>query len=63
MSEKKYECKCNTNSKELPVVMGGIVVYELAIIIFLLVLIYFDLDVPCEKPHSLITTGPEEVRP
>ena len=62
MSEKKSECKCKCNSKEFPVVIGGIVVYELAIIIVLLVLIFFDLDAPCDKPHS-ITTEPEEINP
>jgi hypothetical protein len=60
MSEKKCECKCNSKPKELPVMMGGIVVYELAIIIVLLILIYLDLDAPCENPHS-ITSEQEEV--
>lgn len=47
MSEKKCECKCNSNTKEFPVIIGGIVIYELAIIIIMLVLIFFELDVPC----------------
>ncbi|EGW41613.1 hypothetical protein [Desulfosporosinus sp. OT] len=54
MSEKKCECKCKSksSSKELPVLIGGIVVYELAIIIGLLVLIFLDCDAPCEKPQT-----------
>jgi len=62
MSEKKCECKCNSNSKEFPVLIGGIIVYELAIVIILLVLIFFDLDAPCDKPHS-INTELEETSP
>lgn len=42
MSEKNCVCKCNSDSKEFPVVIGGIVVYELAIIIVLLILIYLE---------------------
>lgn len=59
MSEKNCVCKCNTDSKEFPVVIGGIVVYELAIIIVLLVLIFFELDAPSENPEST-TTETEE---
>ncbi len=64
MSEKKSGCKCQgtSSSKEWPFVIGSIVVYELAIIIVLLVLIFFDLDAPCDKPPS-ITTDPEEMNP
>jgi|GEM_PF-5333511 len=58
MSEDKCVCKGNTDSKELPVVIGGIVVYELAIIIVLLVLIFLDLDAPLENPQA-VTTEPE----
>jgi hypothetical protein len=62
MSEKKCECKCNSNPKELPVMMGGIVVYELAIIIVLLILIYLDLNAPCEKSQA-IPSEQEEITP
>lgn len=63
MSDKKCDCKCNPNPnhKDFPVVIGGIVVYELAIIIVLLILIYLDLDnVPCEKPFS-VSSEQEEI--
>lgn len=62
MSDKKCECKCNSTSNELLGVIGGIVVYELAIVIILLVLIFFDLDAPCEEPPSN-TTEPEGTSP
>ncbi|ODA42986.1 hypothetical protein [Desulfosporosinus sp. BG] len=64
MSEKKCECKCKSKStsKELPVLIGGIVVYELAIIIGLLVLIFLDFDAPCEKTQA-ITLDSEETLP
>lgn len=60
MSEHKCSCKGKCDSKELPVVIGGIIVYELAIIIGLLVLIFLELDPPCKKPHSC-TLEPELV--
>lgn len=63
MSEKKCGCKCKgkckSNSQEWPVLIGGILVYELAIIIGLLALNLFACDAPCEKPHSC-TLEPEE---
>lgn len=64
MSEKKCECKCKSkcNSKDLPILIGGIIVYELAIIIGLLVLIFLDCDAPCEKPQA-ITLESEETCP
>jgi len=52
MSEHKCTCKSKCDSKELPILIGGIVVYELAIIIGLLVLIFLNLDTPCQKPQS-----------
>lgn len=63
MSEHKCTCKNKCNSKELPVLIGGIVVYELAIIIGLLVLIFLDLDTPCQKtkPCTLESLESEEV--
>ncbi|AET68115.1 hypothetical protein Desor_2561 [Desulfosporosinus orientis DSM 765] len=42
------KCNClKIESKDLPIVIGGIIVYELAIITVLMVLIYLDLDEPC----------------
>lgn len=59
MSEKSCACKCNSDSKEFPVIIGGIVVYELAIIIVLLILIYLEFDAPNETQES--TTEAEQV--
>lgn len=50
----KVKSWCENNSKELPVIIGGILVYELATIIVLLWLNLLDMDEPCcEKPCSL----------
>ena len=59
MSEKNCECKCNTDSKEFPVVIGGIVVYELAVIIVLLILIFFELNARSENLESTTTEAEE----
>lgn len=54
MCETKCERKCHSN--DLPLVVGGIVVYELAVIIVLLILILTDLDREPAIPNS----APEE---
>lgn len=53
MSETKCERNCHN---DLPLVIGGILVYELAIIIVLLILILTDLD---RDPCTLDTTPGE----
>ena len=58
MSEKK--CKSKYDFQGLPMVIGGIVVYELAVIIVLLVLILIDFDESLSKKPLSITTEPEE---
>lgn len=60
MSEKNCVCKCNSESKEFPVVIGGIVVYELAIIIVLLILIYLEFDAPSENLESTTSSAEAE---
>lgn len=45
MGEEK--CDYRLNSKDIALVIGGIIAYELAIIIFLLVLILMDNEQPC----------------
>jgi hypothetical protein len=46
----KCKCRCEISSKELPLIIGGILVYELATIIVLLFLILIDMDGPCDEP-------------
>ena len=57
MCEKKCSCKCKP--KDLPVLIGGIVVYELAIIIVLLVLTLFNSDPPCEINEQMTEQAAE----
>ncbi|MGI5901064.1 MAG: hypothetical protein ACOX7U_01145 [Desulfitobacteriia bacterium] len=57
MEEKKYECRFCDN---LPTVLQGIIVYELAIII--VILIFFLFDTPDSITEPAVETIPTEVK-
>ncbi|MDQ7095207.1 hypothetical protein REC12_16540 [Desulfosporosinus sp. PR] len=46
-NESSCSCKCKKDSNNTPVLLGGIIVYELAIAIILLICILWELKKPC----------------
>jgi hypothetical protein len=56
---EKSSCKCNQESNNIQFI-GGIIVYELAVIIFLLVFVLWDIDKPYEQPSNAIEQTTEK---
>ncbi|WP_407310275.1 hypothetical protein [Desulfosporosinus sp. SB140] len=46
-NESSCSCKCQKESNNTPILIGGIIVYELAIAIILLIFILWELEKPC----------------
>ena len=55
---EKSSCKCNRESNNIQLI-GGIIVYELAVIAILLVFVLLDLDKTCEQPSNAIEQSTE----
>jgi hypothetical protein len=50
---EKSACKCNQDSNNIQFI-SGVIAYELAVIIILLIFILWGLDEPCERSNNSI---------
>jgi hypothetical protein len=53
MSDRESSCSCNSKkeSNNLPVLIGGVIIYELAVTIILLIFILWELEEPYCGEH------------
>ncbi|WP_088226856.1 hypothetical protein [Desulfosporosinus sp. FKB] len=46
-NEASCSCHCKKESNNMPILIGGIIVYELAVAVILLTFIFWELEKPC----------------